>query len=61
MIFCDMEYNYKDYIVNYKKFLNKYPNDDLVPSVEYELKGLEQYQLQIDKKHKLFIYDLLCG
>jgi len=44
---------YSNAIINYKKFLNKYPNDDLVPSVEYELKGLEQYQLQIDSLNNL--------
>ena len=39
---------YSNAIINYNIFLNKYPDDDLIPSVKYELKGLEEYQLQID-------------
>ena len=44
-----LSFDGRDHLIYYsKKFLNKYPDDDLIPSVEYELKGLEEHQLQID-------------
>jgi TolA-binding protein len=40
--------SYSHAIHNYNLFLKNYPNDDLAPSVQYELKGLEKYKNQID-------------
>ena len=53
-------YIYSNYLDEYSKamdryelFLNNYPNDELVPSVEFELKGLEKYQPTIDSLNNL--------
>ena len=35
-------------IDNYNLFLNKYPDDELIPSVEYELEGLFNIEAIID-------------
>ena len=32
----------------YKLFKKKFPNDELIPSVEYELNGLKKFQSIID-------------
>ena len=39
---------YSNAIETYNLFLSKYPNDELIPSVRYELKGLKKYEQQID-------------
>ena len=39
---------YSDAIVVYNLFRNKYPNDELIPSVKYELDGLKDIQSTID-------------
>ena len=44
---------YSDAIEFYNLFLNKYPNAELVPSVIYELEGLEKYQNQIDSLNNI--------
>ena len=36
-----------DAINNYELFLNTYPNDELTPSVKYELEGLEDIKSSI--------------
>ncbi len=37
----------------YNEFKTKYPNDELVSSVDYELSILNQYQTQIDSLNKI--------
>ena len=39
---------YTDAINYYKLFIEKYPDDELIPSVEFELDGLDEIQIQID-------------
>jgi len=39
---------YSDAIITYKLFREKYPNDELIPSVEFELEGLKDIQSTID-------------
>ena len=39
---------YSDAIITYKLFKEKYPNDELIPSVEFELEGLKDIQSTID-------------
>ncbi len=39
---------YSDAISTYESFLTQYPNDELVPSVQFELEGLEKYKKQIE-------------
>ena len=55
-----VEYIYSNYLDEYSKamdkydlFLEKYPNDELVPSVEFELEGLREYQTTIDSLNNL--------
>ena len=33
--------------------MNKYPDDELIPSVEYEIDGLMQYETIIDSLNKI--------
>ena len=40
--------SFTDAINYYNSFLLKYPNDDLIPSVEYELENLLIIQSKID-------------
>ena len=35
-------------MVKYDLFLEKYPDDELIPSVDFELEGLRQHQQTID-------------
>ena len=44
---------YSDAIEYYNLFLNSYPNAELIPSVKYELKGLEKYQNEIDSLNNI--------
>ena len=53
-------YIYSNYLDEYSKamgkynlFLEQYPNDVLVPSVEFELEGLNKYQPTIDSLNNL--------
>ena len=45
--------SYSHAIHNYNIFLKKYPEDYLIPSVKYELKGLEKYKNQIDSLNNI--------
>lgn len=40
---------YSDAYIRYSEFIKKYPNDDLVPSVEYEMNQLKQYIDRVDE------------
>ena len=44
---------YSDAIITYKLFRNKYPNDELIPSVEFELDGLKYIQSTIDSLNSI--------
>ena len=44
---------YSDAIINYKLFKDKYPTDELIPSVEYELEGLKSIQTKIDSLNSI--------
>ena len=44
---------YSDAIIAYKLFGEKYPNDELIPSVEYELEGLKDIQSTIDSLNSI--------
>ena len=37
----------------YNLFMSKYPDDELIPSVEYELDGLEDIQSTIDSLNSI--------
>ena len=37
----------------YELFMEKYPNDELIPSVEFELEGLKKYQPTINSLNNL--------
>ena len=45
--------SYTDAIDNYTLFINKYPNDELIPSVEYELEGLFEIEGIIDSLNSI--------
>ena len=45
--------SYTDAINSYRLFLKKYPHDELVPSVEYELNGLFKIEQTIDSLNSL--------
>ena len=44
---------YSDAITIYKLFKKNYPNDELIPSVNYELDGLNHIQTTIDSLNKI--------
>jgi outer membrane protein assembly factor BamD (BamD/ComL family) len=44
---------YSDAIINYNLFKEKYPSDELIPSVEYELEGLKDIQATIDSLNSI--------
>ena len=44
---------YSDAIITYKLFRKKYPNDELIPSVEFELNGLKDIQSTIDSLNSI--------
>jgi len=44
---------YSDAIAAYNLFRNKYPNDELIPSVKYELDGLQDIQSTIDSLNSI--------
>ena len=44
---------YSDAINYYNLFKEKYPNDELIPSVEYELDGLKVFQSTIDSLNSI--------
>ena len=44
---------YSDAIINYNLFKEKYPSDELIPSVEYELKGLKNIKAKIDSLNSI--------
>ena len=45
--------NYTKAINYYNQFLEKFPDDELIPSVEYELKGLESINSVIDSLNNI--------
>ena len=45
--------NYSRAIKYYKEFLNKYPSDELTPSVNYEINELHTIQKEIDSLNSL--------
>ena len=45
--------SYTDAIDNYNLFINKYPNDELIPSVEFELEGLFEIEVIIDSLNSI--------
>ena len=45
--------SYSDSIDNYKLFMTKYPDDELIPSVLYELEDLLKIQDTIDSLNSL--------
>ena len=49
---------YSDAINNYNQFLNKYPNDELIPSVMYELEGMIKIQEDIDSLNSILSKEL---
>ena len=44
---------YSDAIYTYNGFLKTYPNDELVPSVKFELEALNKYEQVIDSLNNL--------
>ena len=44
---------YSNAIEAYNLFLSKYPNEELIPSVRYELNGLKKYEQQIDSLNNI--------
>ena len=44
---------YSDAIITYKLFKEKYPNDELIPSVKFELDGLKDIQSTIDSLNSI--------
>ena len=40
--------SYTDAMIYYKQFLEEYPDDELIPSVQFELEGLKQHVPVID-------------
>ena len=44
---------YSDAIITYNLFRKKYPNDELIPSVEFELDGLKDIQSTIDSLNSI--------
>ena len=44
---------YSDAIINYNLFKEKYPSDELIPSVEYELEGLKNIKATIDSLNSI--------
>ena len=44
---------YSDAIINYNLFKDKYPDDELIPSVEYELEGLKYFKTTIDSLNSI--------
>ena len=41
--------SYSDAFLAYNKFISLYPNDELVPSAEYEIDGLKEFILDVEK------------
>ena len=46
---------YSDAIIYYSTFQEKYPDDELIPSVLYELNGLKGIQTTIDSLNSTLI------
>ena len=46
---------YSDAIINYNLFKEKYPGDELIPSVEYELEGLKNIKTTILSQNRLHV------
>ena len=44
---------FSDAIINYNLFKDKYPDDELIPSVEYELEGLKKNKTTIDSLNSI--------
>ena len=41
--------SYSDAFLAYNEFISLYPNDELVPSAEYEIDGLKEFILDVEK------------
>ena len=41
--------SYSDAFIAYTEFISLYPNDELVPSAEYEIDGLKEFILDVEK------------
>ena len=53
---------YSEAMEKYELFMEKYPNDELIPSVEFELEGLKKYQPTINSLNNyLFVFRFLLG